>query len=175
MYFSESPTDPPGGGGLDLGLFGKSNRPSGGGRLDLGLLKRANPGTRWGVLQSDPRINEKPYSQLGVAPSSPSSLCAVASVSLVRPLLRTPQSPLTSEPQPPSYWSHLILQEPGRGELGGGTQGPNKPVFTDYRGGVGERQATSYCESCGHSNGTLSVRSPFIIEGTKGTRSAAAT
>ena len=33
-------------GGLDLGLFRKSNRPSGRGKLDLGLSKRANPARR---------------------------------------------------------------------------------------------------------------------------------
>ena len=45
-------------GGLDLGLFRKSNRPSGKGGLDLGLSKRANPCTRcvWGGgVQSDVR------------------------------------------------------------------------------------------------------------------------
>ena len=34
---------PSGRGGLDLGLFSKSNRPSRRGGLDLGLSKRANP------------------------------------------------------------------------------------------------------------------------------------
>ena len=39
---------PSGRGALDLGPFRKSNRPSGRGGLDLGLLKRANPLTRGG-------------------------------------------------------------------------------------------------------------------------------
>ena len=56
MDFSESPTDPPEGGGLDLGLFSKSNRPSRRGGLDIGLSKRANPNRRGGVVQSDVRI-----------------------------------------------------------------------------------------------------------------------
>ena len=43
-------------GGLDLGLFRKSNRPSRRGGLDIGLSKRANPSTRGGVVQSNARI-----------------------------------------------------------------------------------------------------------------------
>ena len=40
MDFSECPTDPPEGGGLDLGLFSKSNRPSRRGGLDIGLISQ---------------------------------------------------------------------------------------------------------------------------------------
>ena len=47
---------PSGRGGLDLGLFSKSNRPSRRGGLDIGLSKRANPNRRGGVVQSDVRI-----------------------------------------------------------------------------------------------------------------------
>ena len=48
-------------GGLDLGLFQKSNRPSGRRGLDLGLSKRANPYTRGEVVQSDLRIRAVLY------------------------------------------------------------------------------------------------------------------
>ena len=47
---------PSGRGGLDLGPFRKSNRPSRRGGLDIGLSKRANPSTRGGVVQSDARM-----------------------------------------------------------------------------------------------------------------------
>ena len=36
------PRDPPTGGGLDLGLFEKSNRPSRRGGLDYGLFRKSN-------------------------------------------------------------------------------------------------------------------------------------
>ena len=42
---------------------------------------------------------------------------------------------------------------------------------TDVQPPTGE----TFGQQCGHSNGTLSVRRPFILEGTEGTRTAAAT
>ena len=61
LDFLRSPTDTPQEsatleeGGLDLGLFGKSNRPSRRRELDLGLSKRANAYARGGT-KSDVRI-----------------------------------------------------------------------------------------------------------------------